>query len=60
MIMYKQPYKGQHGDVYHPAPTTNMFFHSEFASERGSIAKSEFAEPAKDVRPRPHSIISMD
>jgi len=37
-----------------------MFFHSEFASERGSIAKSEFAEPAKDFRPRPQSIISMD
>jgi hypothetical protein len=59
-MMHKQPYRGQQGDVYHPAPTTNMFFQSEFASERGSIAKSEFAEPAKDVRLRPQSIISMD
>jgi len=46
--------------VYHPAPTTNMFFQSEFDSERGSLIKSESATIAKDVLPRPQSIISMD
>lgn len=60
MMIYKQPYRGQQGDVYHPAPTTNMFFHSEMNSDRNSVVKSEFAEPAKDQRPRPQSIISMN